>query len=74
MNIYDIEIGNLVQFKNEEPPVNAEYYGIVTDKSVINGHFWVRWFNHALLNFEVEEQYDLDVLSGKYSKFWSIIS
>ncbi len=74
MKLNDLEIGNLVRFKNEEPPINVEYYGIVIDKSVISGHFWVQWFNHALLDFEVQETYDLDVLSGKYSKFWSIIS
>ena len=73
MKLNDLEIGNLVRFKNEEPGFIAEYYGIVIDKSVISGHFWVQWFNHALLDFEVQERYDLDVLSGKYSKFWSII-
>ena len=74
MNIYNIEIGNLVRFKNKEPPDNAEYYGIVTDKSVISGHFWVQWFNHALVDFEDKQAYDLDALSGQYLKFWSIIS
>jgi hypothetical protein len=74
MKLNDLEIGNLVRFKNEEPPINVEYYGIVIDKSVISGHFWVQWFNHALLDFEVQERYDLNLISGKYSKFWSIIS
>jgi|APGre2960657373_1045057.scaffolds.fasta_scaffold01642_2 hypothetical protein len=73
MKLNDLEIGNLVRFKNEEPGFIAEYYGIVIDKSVISGHFWVRWFNHDHLDFENAEKCNQYNFTGQCSGNWSII-
>ena len=70
MDIHDFEIGDILRFKNDERFIKVDYYGVVIDKSVINGDFWIMWFNHEFIHSDVPQKYSFE---NTYSHMWSVV-
>lgn len=71
MNILDFEIGSIVRFKNRLPLKDEYFYGIVVDRSIISGEFWIKWLNHVYVNCDDTYKYDIN---ETYIDLWSIVS
>lgn len=71
IDTFDFKIGDIICFKNEDPPISVEYYGIVVDKSDIHGEFCIKWFNHQFIDSDIAQKYRFD---NTYNYMWSVVS